>query len=317
MSLLWHFQDRQQLIAYFRDPTGVWTDRWVRASAILNPNKEMNKLQLGFHTTFAFRKAEVARLLGLAARPGGLPVSAAALVSETGFGTKKVGPVKSWAIRAGLIEGNAVTEAGRVIFEADPFLRSKTSEWLMHFNLSFGSNGFEPPPPRADDWGGWPYFIFDFLPSHPEFTLETLVRAAESVFDDPYKLLKANFPYLLRAYTDLDALSGCAALAITPQGSYRLGAKELPPNSLIAYLLSKLWQRDFGETESVLTSDVREHHMGLAPLLCVSRLEFDGVLDRLSGDGYVEQRRTVAPYQLVRRWGDSTELLKRAFQNDR
>jgi hypothetical protein len=274
----------------------------------------MSRLQLSFHTTFAFRKAEVARLLALAARPGGLPTSTAALVSETGFGTKKVGPVKSWATRAGLIDGNTLSESGRVVFEADPLLRSKTSEWLMHFYLSFGSKGFEPPPSRADEWGGWPYFIFDFLPSHPEFTLETLVRAAESVFEDPYKLLKANFPYLVRAYTDLDALSGCAVLASSPQNSYRIGSKELPPTPLIAYLLSKLWLRDFGETESVLTTDVREHHMGLAPLLSVSRVELDEVLDRLSGEGHIEQRRTVAPYQLVRRWGNATELLKRAFQ---
>ena len=54
--------------------------------------------------------------------------------------------------------------------------------------------------------------------------------------------------------------------------------------------------------------------MGLAPLLCVSRVEVEEVLDRLSGEGYIEQRRTVAPYQLVRRWAESPELLKRAFQ---
>jgi len=274
----------------------------------------MSKLQLSFHTTFAFRKAEVARLLSLAARPTGLPASTADLVMETGFGTKKVGPIKSWATRAGLIEGNLLTEEGRIIFEADPLLRSKTSEWLMHFNLSFGSKGFASPPTHADDWGGWPYFIFDFLPSHQEFTLETLVRAAETVFEDSNKLLKGNFSYLLRAYTDLDGLSGCGVLAITPQGSYKVGTKELPRTPLVAYLLSKLWERDFGETSSVLTIAVREHHMGLAPLLCVSRVELDEVLERLSGEGYIEQRRTVAPYQIVRRWAESAELLKRAFQ---
>lgn len=274
----------------------------------------MSKLQLGFHATFAFRKAEVARLLALAARPNGLPASTANLVAETGFGTKKVGPIKSWATRAGLIEGNTLTEAGHIIFESDPLLRSKTSEWLMHFNLSFGSNGFASPPPRADDWGGWPYFIFDFLPSHPEFTLETLVRAAETVFEDSDMLLKGNFSYLLRAYTDLDGLSGCGVLTTTPQGSYKSGTRELPKTPLVAYLLSKIWIRDFGETSSVLTSAVREYHMGLAPLLCVSRVELDEVLDRLSGEGYIDQRKTVAPYQLVRRWADSAELLKRAFQ---
>jgi hypothetical protein len=274
----------------------------------------MNKLQLSFHTTFPLRKQEVARLLSLAARPEGLPVSTQELVAETGFGTKKVGPVKSWATRSGLIAGNLLTEEGRVIFEADPFLRSQTAEWFMHFNLSFGSMGFAKPPSHAAQWGGWTYFIFDFLPNYREFSLDTLVRTSESVFGDPPRLIRSNFPYVLRAYTDRDALGACGILEHDSTGVFKAGEAPLPKVELIGYILTKLWARDFGVTESVLTDTVLSHPVGLGPLLGTSRSTLEHVIDLLSGEGYLEQRRAVAPYQLVRRWTNPLELLKKALR---
>lgn len=273
----------------------------------------MSKLQLSFHTTFAFRKSEVARLLTLAGGPDGIPSTIQELMAETGFGTKKVGPVKSWAARAGLISGNALTEEGRIIFAADPFLRSSATEWLMHFNLSFGSKGFATTPSRAAEWGGWPYFVFEFLPDHREFTLDFLVASAERVFEDTPKLLRANFPYLLRAYTDPEGLGRCGFLKASANGAFRAGESEIPILTLAAYLLTKLWARDFGETHSVLTDAILDQRMGLAPLLGISRSESQDLLDRLAGEGYVEQRRTVAPFQVVRRWPNPSELLKAIF----
>jgi hypothetical protein len=273
----------------------------------------MSKLQLGFHTTFAFRKGEVARLAAIANRPTGLPQSNEGLMAETGFGTKKVGPIKSWATRAGLIEGTLLTQEGRVICHADPLLKSATTEWFMHFNLSFGTKGFSAPPPHTSDWGGWPYFVFEYLPDHPEFTVDSLIRSAETVFEDPPKLLKANFPYLLRAYTHADGLRACGYLGTTADGGFRAGRNAAPPTALIGYLLTKLWARDFGSTESVLTDSILDQHMGITGLLGMSRSDVQSVLDDLSGEGILEQRRTVAPYTVVRRWNDPIQLLEKAY----
>jgi hypothetical protein len=198
------------------------------------------KLQLGFHTTFPLKKAEIARLAGLASSEGCLPSSTQDLMDRTGFGTKKVGPVKSWATRSGLISGTQLTDEGRVVFASDPSLRSATTDWLMHFYLSFGAKGFAPVPDCPSDWGGWSYLIFQFLPQHATFTLEALAVASSSVFDDSHKLIKDNYPFALRAYTDPGALAGCEFITQRSDGTYRAGESKNPPSALVAYLLAKL-----------------------------------------------------------------------------
>lgn len=274
----------------------------------------MRKLQLGFHTTFPLRKTEVARLINLAASEEELPSSSAELMDRTGFGSKKVGPVKSWTTRSGLIHGQSLTEEGRIVSQFDPSLRSTTTEWLMHFHLSFGARGFAPVPDSPSDWGGWPYLVFQFLPDHPSFTLETLVIASASVFEDDPKVFRANFPYALRAYTEPDALAGCEFITQTPNASYHVGSSTLPPMALVGYLLAKLWERDFGDTQSVLTDSILDQHMGLGPLLGLGRSAVEEVLTAIAGHGFIEQRRTVAPFQVVRRWQRSIEFLLKAYK---
>ena len=270
------------------------------------------KLQLSFHTTFALRKSEVARVLSLACRNEGLPASIDEFMAETGFGTKKVGPIKSWATRSGLLQGNIATPEGRIIFELDPWLRSANTEWFMHCNLAFGSHGFEPLPDSPSEWGGWAYFVFEFMPDRNEFTADGLVRVAEGVFEDSPKLLKSNFPYLLRAYTDPDGLTSCGYLRSAPDAGFRRGGGR-PTVALFAYVLTRLWERDFGSTESILTDSLLEQRMGLGNVFGLSRADIQVFLDEMSALGYIEQRRTVAPHQVVRRWRDSLSLLREAY----
>jgi hypothetical protein len=270
------------------------------------------KLQLSFHTTFALRKSEVARVLALGSRAEGLPASVEEFMAETGFGTKKVGPVKSWTTRGGLLDGNTASQEGKLIFELDPWLRSSTTEWFMHCNLAFGSHGFASLPTTPSEWGAWTYFVFEFMPDRNEFTLEGLARVAESVFEDSPKLLKANFPYLLRAYTDPDGLSSCGYVRTAPDGGFRRGGGR-PNVALCAYVLTRLWERDFGPTESVLTEALLEQQMGLGNLFGISHSDVQSLLDEMSARGLIEQRRTVAPHQVVRRWRDGLSLLREAY----
>jgi hypothetical protein len=273
----------------------------------------MNKLQLSFHTTFPLKKAEIAKIVRLAASEGGLPSTLAELVDQSGFGTKKAGPVKSWATRAGLIRNQGLTEEGRVVVDLDPALKSAQTDWLMHSHLSFGAQGFSPVPSKPADWGGWPYFVFQFLLDHRSFTLDALIAESELEFSDGPKLARSNFPFVLRAYTDPDALSGCGFLRQTER-EYHAGEAVLPSLPLVAYLLAKLWARDFGETSSVLTDSVLDNVMGLGPLLGIGRHGLLDVLDQLASVGFIDQRRTVAPYQIVRRWGSPIDLLRRAYE---
>ena len=273
----------------------------------------MNKLQLSFHTTFPLKKAEIGKIVRLAASDSGLPSTLAGLVEQTGFGTKKAGPVKSWATRAGLICNQGLTEEGRLVVDVDPALKSVQTDWLMHFHLSFGAQGFSPLPVKPADWGGWPYFVFQFLPDHRSFTLDTLIAESDLEFSDGPKLARSNYPFVLRAYTEPDGLSGCGFLRQTEQ-EFQAGEAVPPSPSLVAYLLAKVWDRDFGKTSSVLTDSVLDNVMGLGPLLGVGRQGLQDVLDQLAAVGFIDQRRTVAPFQIVRRWDSPSDLLRRAYE---
>jgi hypothetical protein len=273
----------------------------------------MRNLQLSFHTTFPLKKSEVARVMGLAGSKEGFPDSIAGLMDRTGFGPKKVGPVKSWATRSGIIRGTELTAEGRTLLDVDPGLRSTVTEWLMHFHLSFGAKGFAHIPESPADWGGWTYLVFQFLPEHPSFTIETLAAASSSLFDDDPRLFRSNYPYALRAYTDRDALASCNLITRDSDGTYHSGDSRLPPPALLGYALAKLWERDFGETQSVPTDFIFDQAMGLGSLLGVGRSAMQEVLDSIAAEGFIEQRRTVAPFQVVRRWLKPIDLLARAY----
>jgi hypothetical protein len=54
---------------------------------------------------------------------------------RTSLGNAKVGRIKSWAIRAALIEDNRLSKEGKIVFKSDPYLESITTDWLIpHFS---------------------------------------------------------------------------------------------------------------------------------------------------------------------------------------
>ena len=271
----------------------------------------MAKLQLSFHTTFALKKAELARLMPVA----GQTLSKEALMAHTGFGNKKIGPIKSWATRGGLIKEGALTPEGSLVLKYDPHLTSRTTEWLLHFYLSFGGYGLAVPPANIAEWGGWPYFIFSFRPNHPEFTEDDLAAEGAIVFDDKPELIKSNFSFLIRAYTSHEGLARCRVITWSDTDKrYQTGSPELPNCYLLGYFLACLWTRDFSDTTSVITDQLLSMPAGISAVLGLREQETATVLDDLEGRSIIEQRRTVAPFQVVRRWHSAIELLEKAFQ---
>jgi hypothetical protein len=273
-------------------------------------------LQLSFHTTFALKKSEVSRLLQVAAEVG-LKGSTEELMARTGFGNKKVGPIKSWASRGGLIRDGELTPEGALVWKYDPRLQSQTTDWFMQFNLSFGDRGLATPPAAVADWGGWPYFVFAFRPQHPEFTEDDLTAESAEVFEDKPDLIKSNFAYMLRAYTSPEALGACRFVTRNAvREIYEAGQPALPNPFLIGHVLARLWERDFPDTTSVLTDHLSSRHMGVAGVLGLHPNSMQRILDELEGRSVIEQRRTVAPYQLVRRWESPLALLEKAYRDD-
>lgn len=276
----------------------------------------MPHLQLGFHATFALKKIDLLKIIKAALEEKGLDAPLSVLMDKTGLGNKKVGPMRSWAIRSGLIANNKVSSDGEVVLSRDPYLELPISDWFMHFHLSFGDQGLSPPPNILADWGGWTWFVYSFLPEYFTFTTENLIYEASQVFEnETASKLEKNFRYVLRAYTEAEALESCQFLQKLDKNKYIAGEAQLPNPYMVGYFLAKLWKRDFGDTTSVVTDDILNHKMGLAPLLGLEPATLQEQLDKLEIFGLIEQRRTVPPFQTVRRWESPLALLEQAYDH--
>ncbi len=274
----------------------------------------MPKVQLSFHGTFALKKEELLKILSVAVEGEGLNGSREDLMVRTGLGNEKVLRIIGWATRAGLIANKRLSPEGEIVLRHDPALRSLITDWLMHFYLSFGSEGLAPPPTNSADWGGWTWFVYDFAPRHTTFTADQLTQTSSTVFDDSIKQLTKNFKFLLRAYTEPKALKGCQYL--TRSGDqYSTQNPDLPNPRLIGYLLAKLWQRDYPGQTSQLTETILNQPYGLAPVLGLLPNQLQPHLNDLETYGIIEQRREVSPFQIVPRWSDPLDLLEQAYQD--
>ncbi|MEH2192588.1 MAG: DUF4007 family protein [Nostoc sp.] len=272
----------------------------------------MAKLQLHFNGSFALKKDEISRLLHAAAQDKGLDDSLPNLMEKTSLGNVKVGRVKSWAGRAGLIKKNRPSLEGEIVLRLDPSFESNITDWLMHFYLSFGDRGLKPTPENPADWGGWSYFIYTFLPRYNKFTSEELLYHSTSVFEEESKVISDRIKFILRAYTEFHALAACK-LITKQEDKYVSGDARLPNSYLVGYFLAKLWERDFKSEGSVLTESILNEKMGLAAVLGVKAEALQEQLNAMEAYGIIEQRRAVPPFQVIPRWDEPLALLEKAY----
>jgi len=275
----------------------------------------MSALKLSFHGTFALKKQDVLLLLEAAETEQGLNGSLMELVERTGLGNEKVLRIKSWAVRSGLVRQNYLSPEAATVRECDPYLTSSITDWFMHFYLSFGDRGLQTPPANPAEWGGWPYFVFCFLPEHSEFTLDDLIQTSAAVFGiGSLKLLGTNFRFVLRAYTEVQALWSCQFVQSLGDNRFRSGDAQLPKAELLGYFLAKLWQRDFGECSTVSLTQLLQQPMGLAPILGMSDLL--PCLQLLETQGLLRQHDQHGDLMVTRGWQDPLHLLKKAYDSD-
>jgi hypothetical protein len=273
----------------------------------------MAKLQLHFNGSFALKKDEISRLIRAAAEDKGLNDSLSNLMEKTSLGNAKVGKIKSWATRGGLIKNNRPSPEGEVVLRIDPELQSNITDWLMHFYLSFGVQGLKPTPENPADWGAWSYFIYTFLPSLSKFTKEELLNHTGAIFEEETKVIGERIKFILRAYTEFTALGSCRLLT-QEQDQYIGGCACLPNPYLLGYFLAKLWERDFPEEDSVLTDSILQQKMGLAAVLGIKADALQQRLNAMEAYGIIEQQRVVPPFQVTRRWDEPLVLLEKAYE---
>jgi len=111
---------------------------------------------------------------------------------------------------------------------------------------------------------GWLVLLRLYLPASAQhFTGDDLLHHSALVFDQeiPKNLLK-KFKFVLRAYTESQALASCKFLTLE-EDQYLAGYVRLPNPYLVGYFLAKLWERDFKDEGSVITESIVNHNMGL------------------------------------------------------
>jgi len=275
----------------------------------------MPELQLSFHGTFALKKEDVLRMLKAATEEQGIDDTKANLMSRTGLGNEKVLRIKAWSIRSGLCDRatGKLTPQGVIVRKHDSYLQSPVTDWLMHFYLSFSDKGLATPPTDPAEWGGWTWFVYTFLPQRKTFTRQELESYAGSVFTKAAKNVAKDLNILLRAYTEPNALFGCGFVKSPEKDKFVVSQANQPNDYLIAYLLSQLWQRDFGDTNSVLTREILQQKLGLKEILGINADSLQTILDRLEDKALIQQNRAVSPAETVRRWHDPLDLLEKAY----
>lgn len=221
--------------------------------------------------------------------------------------------MKSWAARSGLVNDTTLTEAGRIVLAQDPYLQSPITDWFMHFHLSFGSQGLATPPDNPAEWGGWTWFTHEYLPQYPTFTIDELVGYASTVFNESSKQLQKNLNYVLRAYTEPQALGKIQYLTAPESKTYTAANRQLPNPYLMGYCLAQLWQRDFSDVTSILTQDLLNQRLGLTAAFSLSPAQLQETLNDLEYHHILDQQKAVAPPQLIRRWQNPLDLLEKAY----
>lgn len=275
----------------------------------------MANLQLHFNGNFSLKKEEIRRILLAATEEKGLKDDLENLMKKTGLGNAKVGKIKSWAGRAGLIKDYHLSEESKIVLRLDSYLENPITDWLMHFYLSFGDKGLKHPPENPAEWGGWPYFIHAFLPQNRQFTPQQFVNNTDTIFEEKSEVIADRLKYILRTYTEKTALAGCNIIQEIDKNTYQTGPVNLPNVYLMGYFLAKLWERDFENSTSELTETILHQKMGLSTILAIETEALQEQLNTLEAYGIIEQRRTVPPFQIVRRWDDPITLLEKAYAN--
>ena len=160
-----------------------------------------------FHGNFGLNRERMARILYEALRN---PEARDKDLSKPfGYNAPFTARYRSWLHKTGMVKlGYPVrlTEMGEVVYKNDPGLKSLTTQWFLHYELTEDQD-------RAE---AWHYFFHEFLPANNSFTKKDLLSGltdklrahSEQHFGLGSKLNKVILRKVLECYTSDEALGG-------------------------------------------------------------------------------------------------------------
>lgn len=272
-----------------------------------------------FHKSFTLKRDNLSRLLAFVSEKP--TASRQEIAVETGIGIGKnvsdgkVRPTIQYAIYGGLLDPNAaesqsdilLSDVGKIIFKNDQRLKSAVTQWVIHYFLS-------RPQSEALIWS---FFVHEFLPQYTEFESQTLEEELMRRFTDlSERINKENRRILTSCYTDGDALSKTGLVESYEKDRFIRGTSNYPNPFLTAYILAEIWEARHGHDVSMVEPSVLLERGHLATTMNLNEGDLQNCLSEMSAIGAISQMREAAPFQIVRKWTDKFDLLRRAYEGN-
>jgi hypothetical protein len=269
-----------------------------------------------FHKSFSLQRDNISKLVSFVTdHPS---ASRQEIAVETGIGIGKnasdgkVRPTIQYAVYSGLLQPNAaenerqilLSDVGNIIFGFDPRLKTSVSQWVMHYFLCRPQN----------EALIWSFFIHDFLPNHSEFESHVLEDDLSKHFPDlSIRINKENRRVLTSCYTDGNGLSKTKLVESYQKDRFIRGTSSCPPFTA-AYILAEIWEAEHGNDVAMIDPRVLLEAGHFATTLSLLEGDVQGCLDEMTAIGAISQMRAAQPFQVVRRWADKFDLLRKAYE---
>ena len=269
-----------------------------------------------FHKSFVLDRKNIAKVLALAAENP--RIDRQAIAAETGIGIGKnvsdgkVRPTIQYAIYSGLLQSESAesrnsilfSDVGKIVFAYDRWLESAVTQWVMHYFLC-----------RAESEALiWSFFVHVFLQNHAEFNGDLLSEELKSWFVGlSQRNLRENRRILLNCYTSENALSKVGLIIAVEKDEYaRVDNKHINA-FLAAYILAEIWETKNADA-TMIDKSVLLKKGHLASTLGLNKENLQNCLDEINSIGAINQSSEAPPFQVVRRWNDKFDLLRRAYE---
>lgn len=269
-----------------------------------------------FHKSFALERDNIAKILAFAAENS--TSDRFKVAEETGIGIGKnasdgkVQPTIQYAVYGGLLTEEsaelrntiAFSDVGKIIFKNDPRLKSPISQWTMHYF-------FCRPQNEAEIWA---FFVHEFLPQYVSFDGQSLEEELKRKFSElSERVNKENRRILTSCYTDPNGLSKIELVESFQKDEFVRGRVNYPNAYLAAYILAEIWEAQHGDESSVNPNALLESGH-LATTLNLNEGDLQNCLNEMSAIGAIQQMREAPPFQVIRKWTDKFDLLRRAYE---
>lgn len=274
-------------------------------------------MSLTFHETFSLDRGNITKLLDVVL--GNPTISDIEISEQTGIGIGKKGkggkvrPTIKYAMFCGLLEPSSsdgkiiISDLGKVVREYDKRLKSSVTHWVMHSKISSQESGAI----------AWKSFVHNFLPFYNVFDRKMLKDFLDALKSDLNEKTKvANVGLLLKSYLDDSGLYKTRLFREMVADNFYREPSNYPNAYLAAYILAEIWEAKHGDDVAAVEPSVLLQPGHLATTLNLNEGDLQNCLNEISAISAISQMREAPPFQVVRKWDNKFELLRRAYGVD-